>query len=565
MKLHSRGNFLDSDIRCDGPGGDEVNKNTGTNLNIISASTYEKLKDRPQLLPTKIRAYGFNSKLAIPLKGEFQTTIWFKQRSVATTYLVLDGEADNILGFSAAYALGTIKIDSDEDPTIRSITAKKFVHPHESHPELFTGKLGLLKNKLVHLNVDLTIKPYQQPAYKVPFGLHDLTKEKLDFLESNGIISKANGEKPSWIHPCQPVAKFDEKGQIKGVRITSNAKQFNKALIQHKRHMPTKVELTNDLAGAKWFSKLDFKDAFNQMEFDDQSRLFTAMATIWGIYYWNRMNMGIATASEIFQEMIMELLDGIPGIKVALDDVLIYSISIENGQERLKQCLDRISASGMTLNKEKCEFLKREVVFFGVTISEEGIKPKKSKFEDLENCKEPSNTKEVRSFLGTVGYFKNRSPYQSSIDKPLRNLIKDGAIFKWGKEEKDSFNQLKQVIIEEEMAFFDHKKESELYVDAGPNGCSSFLTQLENDAGTIKLVRCYSHAFNDAELRYSHLEKEAFACVWACKTNHLYLYGRPFKLITDAMAVKKIFEEDKARKRVPLGNLISRCKRDIYS
>ena len=118
---------------------------TGTNLNIISATTYEKLKVRPQLCPTKIKAYGFNSKLAIPLKGEFQTTIWFKQRSVETTCLVLDGEADNILGFSATYALGTIKIDSDEDPTIRNIT-EKFAHPHNSHPELFTGRLGLLIN-----------------------------------------------------------------------------------------------------------------------------------------------------------------------------------------------------------------------------------------------------------------------------------------------------------------------------------------------------------------------------------------------------------------------------------
>ena len=49
-----------------------------------------------------------------------------------------------------------------------------------------------------------------------------------------------------------------------------------------------------------------------------------------------------------------------------------------------------------------------------------------------------------------------------------------------------------------------------------------------------------------------HIEKEAFACVWACKTSHVYLYGRPFKLITDALSVKKIFEEDKIRKRTPI-------------
>ena len=111
------------------------------------------------------------------------------------------------------------------------------------------------------------------------------------------------------------------------------------------------------------------------------------------------------------------------------------------------------------------------------------------------------------------------------------------------------------------MAFFDHKKDTELYVDAGPYGCSSFLTQIDKNMQTIKLVRCDSHAFNEAELRYSHIEKEAFACVQACKTSHIYLYGRHFKLITDALSVKKIFQEDEERKRTPI--LFIRWRSDL--
>ena len=78
------------------------------------------------------------------------------------------------------------------------------------------------------------------------------------------------------------------------------------------------------------------------------------------------------------------------------------------------------------------------------------------------------------------------------------------------------------------------------------------MTQIDNNKQTVKLVRCDSNAFNDAEQRYSHLEKEAFACVWACKTSHIYLYGRHFGLITDALSVQKIFQEDKVRKRTPI-------------
>ena len=122
--------------------------------------------------------------------------------------------------------------------------------------------------------------------------------------------------------------------------------------------------------------------------------------------------------------MMMKKLEGIKGVKVALDDVLIHAPTHEDGASSLTQCLDRISASGMTLNKNKCVFLQEEVNFFGVTVSAEGVKPKKSKYEDLQNCLPPTNIKEVHSFVGLASYFKNRSPYQSSIDKPLRDLLK---------------------------------------------------------------------------------------------------------------------------------------------
>ena len=232
---------------------------TGTNLNIISSSTYEMIKNKPALRPTIIKAYGFHSRIAIPLAGEFLTTIKFKKLRIPAKYLVLNGEATDILGFTTASRLGIIKIDSDQNPNINDFQYQdeassinnienEWVHPHISHPELFTGKLGLLKDRFVHLEVENDAKPCQQPAYKVPFGLEEMTKAKLDYLEQNGIISKANGETPTWIHPCQPVPKFDDKGKVTAVRITSNAKQFNKVLVRYKRNMPTIPELTNSLA-----------------------------------------------------------------------------------------------------------------------------------------------------------------------------------------------------------------------------------------------------------------------------------------------------------------------------
>ncbi|MFY8165100.1 MAG: retropepsin-like aspartic protease [Sediminibacterium sp.] len=170
---------------------------SGTNLNIISASTYFAMKARPLLRDSRVKAFGFNSKTQIPLLGEFTTHVKFRHKSVMATFLVLDGVADDIIGFSTASALGIIKIECDNNPNfVNTIKAKhvtfsenhssSFKDPTLTHPELFTGKVGCLKNFKVTLEVNPLIKPIQQPAYPVPFALMKLTKAKLDLLEAKG-------------------------------------------------------------------------------------------------------------------------------------------------------------------------------------------------------------------------------------------------------------------------------------------------------------------------------------------------------------------------------------------
>ena len=78
---------------------------TGTNLNIISNSTYNQLKRKPKLRQSIINAYGFNAKSPIPILGEFDMTMKGQNRQVKTRFLVLDGNADNLLGFYATPSL----------------------------------------------------------------------------------------------------------------------------------------------------------------------------------------------------------------------------------------------------------------------------------------------------------------------------------------------------------------------------------------------------------------------------------------------------------------------------
>ena len=91
--------------------------------------------------------------------------------------LVLDGQAEDIIGYSTATALRLVQIEHENDPvSIKTVTINKntTVNPQEEYPEIFTGNIGNLKDFRVTLDVDPTIRPIQQPSYPVEFALYDL-------------------------------------------------------------------------------------------------------------------------------------------------------------------------------------------------------------------------------------------------------------------------------------------------------------------------------------------------------------------------------------------------------
>jgi hypothetical protein len=588
---------------------------SGTNLNILCSNTYDSLVNRPMLQQTDTVAYAYHSKSQVPLRGEFSTTLTFKNKSVLTKYLVLNGNADDILGYSTAKALGIISVDLDLNPkVINTITnklpanicsshpidnivnttgtmgggkmdtiievpyPKEYKHPYESHPELFTGKIGKLEGYTVSFETDPNIKPCQQSSYPIPYALVPFTEAKLKKLTEEGTITKYDRQvhgKITWLTPMNPCEKLDDKGHIKDARITINAKQLNKAIIPQKRKIPSLTELQYSLNDSKVFSLLDFNEAFNQVCYNIETKPLTATSTPFGIIIWNCLNMGISCASELFQQAMEWLLGDIQGIKIALDDVLIHAKDKETAYKIQTEALDRIRKSGMTLNKNKCKFLQPQIVFFGMVISAEGIKPKQSVIEDLVKCKQPQATKDVSSFLGLAGYFKNRSPHQATIEKPLRRLLMKNTKFKWETEEANAYKILKESVITDALAHFDHRLRTELICDASPVGVSYFLTQIRPERVVTNgqahiidirvLIRCGSHALSKAECNYSHLEKEAFACVWSMENCHIYTFGRLVYCITDSMGVQKIMEEDKIRKHTPVRFVRWKARLSIYN
>ena len=96
-------------------------------------------------------------------------------------------------------------------------------------------------------------------------------------------------------------------------------------------------------------------------------------------------------------------------------------------------------------------------------------------------------------------------------------------------------------------------RETEVWVDAGPNGKASYVIQSDKGGRNRTLITCGSYAFSKAEQNYLQVEKEGFASVWACEHFHIYVYGKKFKLFTDNKSMVYILEaKAETKKRTPL-------------
>lgn len=203
--------------------------------------------------------------------------------------------------------------------------------------------------------------------------------------------------------------------------------------------------------------------------------------------------------------------------------------------------MDRLNASGVVLNREKCKFRITEFEFLGYRINAKGILPSVTKQNAVATFRRPSNSSEVRSFLGLANYMGKFVPNLATIDEPLRNLMRKGSKFHWGEKEEEVFNEIKASISNAScLGFFKPEDETSVMADASPHALGAVLIQT-NDMEESRVVCFASKSLTDTERRYCQTEKEALALVWSVEWFQNYLIGREFNLLTDCKALTFLF------------------------
>ncbi|XP_026830978.1 uncharacterized protein LOC113563519, partial [Ooceraea biroi] len=228
------------------------------------------------------------------------------------------------------------------------------------------------------------------------------------------------------------------------------------------------------------------------------------------------------------------VLEGLQGIEafVYLDDIVIYSCSLQEHFVKFRKLADKLRSAGLQLQPDKCEFLRREVTYLGHVIGESGVKPDPKKIEAVQNFPRPCNAKNVKQFLGLAGYYRRFIPNFSKIAKPLTNLLKKDIAFVWESAQDNAFVQLRDALCREPILQYpDFTKPFVVTTDASGVAIGGILSQ--GAIGKDLPIAYTSRLLNTAEQNYSTIEKELLAIVYSVNYFRPYVYGRKFTLVTD--------------------------------
>jgi hypothetical protein len=238
--------------------------------------------------------------------------------------------------------------------------------------------------------------------------------------------------------------------------------------------------------------------------------------------------------TEIFQRTMEKILNGINGIFIYIDDVLIYGKNELEHDSRLKEVKkvkERLSHYGVMLNDRKCKIKCTSIKFLAHQITKDGVRPCEDKLELIKNFRIPENLEEVRSFLGLTNYVSKFIPDVATKTNLLRELIKNGK-YNWNEEINKSFTELKNALDEKVLlGYYSFNDDITVVADASNTGLGGVLIQT-NAAGP-RIIAFGHRSLSEREQKFHITEKEAMALVWAVEHFHRYLFGRKFDLITD--------------------------------
>jgi len=319
--------------------------------------------------------------------GELAVEVKYQQTTHFLSLFVVQGNGPSLLGRSWLQhicldwkSLGVATVQ--QVPSQTDALRRKYA-------DVFHGE-GIIRpfNASLHLNRHAV--PWFHRPRSVPFALRDAVGRELDRLEASGILQKVRHSR--WPAPIVAVPKKD--GQI---RLCGDFKvTINPVLQVDKYPLPKPDDLFATLVGGQSFTKLDLRQAYQQMELEDEAKELVTINTHQGLYQFNRLPFGVASAPALFQRTRDTILRGIPHVICYIDDILVTGTTKEEDLANLEEVLKRLQKHRVKLKASKCFFFQDSVEFLGHTIDCKGLHTTSTKVKAVRNAPTPKNKHELQ-------------------------------------------------------------------------------------------------------------------------------------------------------------------------
>ena len=401
------------------------------------------------------------------------------------------------------------------------------------------GRTDLIK---AYINTG-QISPIYTKQYPISHKEKSIVNEITDDMLNKHVIRESISP---WNSPLILIKK-----KYGSFRPCIDFRKLNDVTVPEKFPIPMISDILQSMHGAKYFSTLDLESSYWQTAIVENDKQKTAFTTQSGHFEFNVMPFGLKNAPAIFSRLMSNVLAGLigPSVLVYLDDIIIFSETLDEHLDKLKNVFDRLLKYNLKLKLKKCQFLCDSIKFLGHEISNQGVSVHKDHFDPIKYLKTPTTKKEVKKFMGTVSYFRAFVKDFAELAEPITKLLRNNVKFLWGENQIGAFEKLKnRIVCAKPLAFPNFNQNFILQTDASNLAIGAVLMQELN--GQLTPIYCVSSMLTACEQKYATTKREGLAIIFALKKLRHIIYGYDITVYSDHKPLEFLF-----RKTVPDGQL----------
>lgn len=434
-----------------------------------------------------------------------------------------------------AAVLGTPDLNSIQSAEMQALVGQ--------FPNVISDKLGDA-SPVVHTVDTGQSSPIQVHPYRVAPAWREELRKEIFKLKEEGIITYSRSP---WSAPMVPVQKSNGS-----IRLCIDYRALNEVTVPDPYQMPNIEDILSRVSEATWFSKLDMNRGFYQVSLDPTSQPKTAFCSPWGKFHFIRMPFGLRNAPASFQRCMDSILGHLlSSTCVYIDDVLVFSDSWDDHLVHVQQVLEALADAGLTANPSKCVWGARSLSYLGHMVGVGFISVPEARVKAIKEYQRPVTKRDLRAFLGTVGYYRRFIPGFAGRAGPLFAALKKGLpdTLCWSDDMSNAYQYLSNSLCSSSVLCLPRSTDHlTLYTDASYKGIGAVLSTVRD--GEERPIGFYSKQLSPAEQNYAASEIECLAVVKSVDNFAIHLIGRPFTVVTDHRALTSLQSSRKLNGRL---------------